>query len=118
MENLDPPPFQIKEGKMARFGFRYLGFILDFGVLGASLALLQRVILTTLTLSQELKNIYAIFFWYFPCGLEDFHPGGPSSPQEDLACSSVPEFSSDSGESREKRSGKLSARSERLKEAS
>ena len=48
------------EGKMALFGFHLLDFILHFGVKWASPAFLPRVILTTLTLSQELKKLYAI----------------------------------------------------------
>ena len=45
---------------MALFGFYLLDFILHFGVTWASPAFLRRVILTTLTLSQELKKVYAI----------------------------------------------------------
>ena len=71
MENLDPqppppppqtpkPPLQIRDGEMALFGFYLLDFILHFGVTWASPAFLRRVILTTLTLSQELKKVYAI----------------------------------------------------------
>ena len=48
------------DGKMALFGFHLLDFILRFGVTWASPAFLPRVILTTLTLSQELKKLYAI----------------------------------------------------------
>ena len=58
MGNLDPQtPLQIKDGKMALFGFHLLAFILHFRV---TWAFLPRVILTTLTLSQELKKLYAI----------------------------------------------------------
>ena len=45
---------------MALFGFHLLDFILHFEVTWASPAFLPRAILTTLTLSQELKKLYAI----------------------------------------------------------
>ena len=69
---------------MALFGFHLLDFILHFRVTWASPTTLPRVILTTLTLSQELKKLYATVSGIsLARGLAEFHSGGPVSPQED-----------------------------------
>ena len=76
---------------MALFGFHLLDFILHFRVTWASPAFLPRVILTTLTLSQELKKLYAIVSgMVFPSwfsGISPWWAGFASgrSPLPDLA---------------------------------